>query len=563
MPIRPSTFPMRFSPKGLADALDATDKFPGACVALTDFIFDQLNPEIVVARPGVKKQADFAAAAFSSPGVISVQITVGDITYGLIASALNSGKDEPFAYNNATSAFVAVTGVTNGNTPTTQLTSGAWTPPTMAVIGTLLIVTHPGFPGGATKIGWFDISTPTAPTWTAGDVATNALPSTPTWVANFSNRAYYGCGQTVPYSDVLAGTTRTTSTQALTIGDTSVTTAGTGLPVQTTSGGVTQALIIFKASQIWQVTGDPVSNDLALNFLSLTLGTRAPRSVAQSAFGIYFTGDGGPYVIDSYGAVRALTAKIGDAEPDIVAPFQNALTPSRVAACYASSVYRVCLETIIRGTQSVNDYWFHENRRRWTGPHSFRFDCASQYQNYMILASNANPGYLYKSELYQSTSSAYNDDGTTFTPTLESSTFPKEGHMTQKQVVESTIELANGGAITTYNIQALNDQRETLDSVNITVASAGKLWGSFVWGDGTLWTSSTNRPHVYTVPWTVPINFQKMALFIRATATAALAIGTFFARYQDAGYVNPPNPPVVDTGTPIDSELSLSLLVEQ
>lgn len=562
MPIAPRSYPVRFTPRGLADALDATDKFPGACLALTDLIFDQSNPEIVVARPGVKTNGNFAANGFSTPGTISVQKTIGDITYGLIASALNSGKDQPFAYNNATSAFLTVTGITNANSPTTQLTSGDWTPPTMAVVGTLLIVTHPGFPGGATKIGWFDISTPTSPVWSAGDVSTNALPSTPTWVENFANRAYYGCGQTTPYSDVLAGTARASSSQALTIGDTSSTLAASGLPVQTTSSGIVQALIIFKANQVWQVTGDAASSNLSLNYLSLSVGTRAPRSVCQSPYGVYFASDAGPYVVDTFAAVRPIVNQLGDSDPDIVAPFQNAVYPSRIAGCYAAGVYRLCMETIIRGTQSFNDYWYHENRKRWTGPHSFRYDCASQYKNYTIIASNAHTAYLFKSEVYQSSSSQYSDDiAGSYTPVLESSTFPKEGGMKQRQMVESTQELANGGSTTTYNLQALTDQRSTIDSVNITVASAGKTWGSCVWGDGTLWTTSTNRPRVYNVPWTIPINFQKMALFIRATATAALAIGTFFGRYQETGYVNTPNPTVNDTGTPLDSALDVPILV--
>jgi len=40
MPIADSV-PVRFTPKGLADAYDATDVFPGACRKLSNLVFDQ------------------------------------------------------------------------------------------------------------------------------------------------------------------------------------------------------------------------------------------------------------------------------------------------------------------------------------------------------------------------------------------------------------------------------------------------------------------------------------------------------------------------------------------
>src|SRR5258707_5562883 len=144
MPIAKKQYPVRFTPRGLVDAFDATDKFPGACVSLSNLVFDQSNPEIMVSRPGVGNPVT-SFAGFDSPGFVSVHITVGSVTYGMIASAKNAGKDEPFAYDNAASAFIAITGVNNANSPTSPATSGAWTPPTMASVGRFIIVTHPGF----------------------------------------------------------------------------------------------------------------------------------------------------------------------------------------------------------------------------------------------------------------------------------------------------------------------------------------------------------------------------------------------------------------------------------
>lgn len=484
--------------------------------------------------------ATIAGTAFVGAGVISVQTTIGNVTYGMISTTRNAGKDEPFAYDNSTGAFLNITGVTNANSPTTQATSGPWTPPTMASVGVYLIVTHPGFATGANKFGYFDLTNPAAPVWNAGDTATNALPSVPIWVANFNNRAYFGCTNTTPYTDVIS-LTRTSATQALTIGDTASTTAGCGLPVQTTSSGIVQALIVFKNFQVWQITGDPANTpaNLALNYISLNVGCQSPRSIVSTPAGIYFVSISGLMMVNQFGALIFVLNSAKDDNPDIQAPMNNAVVPSRIAGGYSSTVYRVCMETIINGADVTNDYWFDEHRRRFNGPHTFTYDCVSQYGNFFILCSNANPAKLFKSEAMPSVNSSYQDAGATMTCTLQSSTFPKTGHMTVKQVIESTQELGASNANNTFQLTALDEQGTTLDNCNITIAAPGTLWGSGVWGAFS-WASGFSRPRTYTVPWTKPLVFKKLALLTTAPANGALAIGTGFSRYKEAGYSNTP-----------------------
>lgn len=529
--------PMRFTPRGLVDAYDATDKFPGACTSLANLIFDQSNPELVIARPGVVSLTSFPG--FVAPAVVSVQVTIGTVVYGMIGSGLNSGKDQPFAYDIAAGAFIAVAGITNANSPTTQSASGPWTPPDMAAVGAYVIVTHPGFPGGATKFGWFDLTIPAAPVWNAGDCTTNGLAAVPVQVENFNNRAYFAVANRVEYTDVLS-LTRTAGTQALTLGDQSAVVGLSGLPIQTTSSGVVQALLVFKAFQIWQVTGDPATvggSDLAENYLSLVMGCMSPRSISQSPLGTYFSSQAGPYLVDQFGILRPLVHGGQDLDPDIQAPFQNATEPSRIAAGYVSSMYRIAMDTIVAGQQVENDYWFDEHRRRWCGPHSFPYDCVSQYNGYAVLASNENPGKLFKSEIVPSLASLYTDDGVAITCNLTSSTFPKTGLMIVKQVVESTAELSSAGSPSTYSLTALDEQGNTLNNCAIPIQAAGALWGAGVWGAFN-WASATNRPLTYTVPWSAPLVFKKMALQIITIAASALSLGTFYARYKDAGYTN-------------------------
>lgn len=536
MPIA-RAYPVRFTPKGLCDAYDSTDTFPGACRTLSNLIFDRGNPELVVSRPGVGAPIT-SFASFTAPTFVSVFITIGTVVYGMVSSGRNPGNDEPFAYNLLTNTFITISGVTSGNTPTSPATAGAWTPPTMAVVSTDIIVTHPGFSGTGTNFfGVINIATPGAPVWSSSNTSTNALPGVPTSVANFNNRAWYAVGNVLYYSDVLVPLSRTNATQSVTLGDTTPITAQSGLPVTTTSAGVIGALVAFKGSSIWQITGDSTTSNLALNFITLTTGCIAPRSIAQVPFGIVFVGVDAPYVLSFLGQLSTLNNQLGSqTDADLQVPFQSATVPSRISASFAGNIYRVCVPTIISGVTQTNDYWFDIRRMRWNGPHTFIYDCAAENGVNFIVSSASQGAALFNSQSSPVQNSVYNDNGTQLNIKLLSSTFPKTNHMAQLQVIESTQELTSSGASVTYGITAMDERSNTLNSTFVQTQGAGGVWGAFVWGDGTVWTSAVNVPTVYTIPWTTPLVFQKMALNITATSSSSLSIGTFYARYQDTGY---------------------------
>ena len=528
--------PVRFAPKGLSDAFDATEAFQGACRSLANLVFNPGNQELVACRPGVVSLTTFGS--FTTPTFVSVFIAIDVMIYGMVSTGRNAGHDEPFAYNTSTNTFVTISGVTSGNTPTSPATTGTWTPPSMAVVGKKILVTHPGFNGaGANFIGVIDITTPATPAWSSSNTATNALPSVPTWVANLNNRAYYACGNVLYYSDALVPLTITNAGQSLTLGDPSAITSIQGLPVQTTSAGVVQALLVFKTTQVWQVTGDSTTSNLALNFLSLNVGTAAPRSVVQSPYGVNFMAIDGPYIIDPLGLVRPLTKQPQTTDQDIQQPFIYAITPSRVSAGYSGGIYRICLDTNFAGFNQTNDYWFDTERRRWNGPHSFPYDCAAQVSNFFIISHQSKGAALFKSEITASPTSVYTDAGASIPFTMQSSTFPKDSTMSEKLVVESTIELSTAGAAVNYQITALDDQMTSLNSTNVTVPSGTSIWGAFLWGVGK-WSTSINLPKTYTINWTAPLVFQKMAIQVVGTAASNISIGAVYCRYQDLGYTN-------------------------
>jgi len=558
--------PIRFTARGTTDSFDSTDKFPGACQKLTNLVFDQANPELVVSRPGVVTLANLIAAGFANPTFISIQIGIGPRIYGMVATTRNAGHDEPFIYDTSINAFVTVTGtISAATTPTSPATTGAWTPPTIATVGTMIIVTHPGFPGTAGKFfGYFDVTTAATPVWHIANTVTTPLPGVPIAVANFNNRAWFavpaGAGQPVNqlfYTDVLTNPpTITNATQFLVVGDTQSITALSGLPVTTSSSGIIGALSVFKATQIWQISGDTTTQNLAEVPISLTIGTPFPRSVAQCPYGMYFASYGGPYLLDQLGVVRTITNDLKNLEPDINAAFQNAINPSRWAGAYTATMYRICGQTTIRGSGQFVDYWFDEHKRRWTGPHTFTYDCASSIGGSFVLSSANIPGQLIGSDPNQGVSSVYTDLNSLVPFILQSSTFPKQGDEEMKQVAESTIELAATGGSVTYTIDAQNSQGQLMGRVVIVVGLAvwgGSTWGGTTWGaspvwgggalwgappvgSGLLWGQGQAIPVTYPVQWAAALVFDKMQLQITGIASANVGIGTFFARYQKTGY---------------------------
>jgi len=534
--------PVRFTPIGLADAFDATDKFLGSCRSLQNLVFDQSNPSCVIPRPGVGT-AFTSFAGFTSPTFVSCQVVVGNYIFGMVSTGLTAGHDQPFCYNMTTSSFVTISNVTSGNSegrPTSPATSGPWTPPTMAVIGIKVIITHPGYSGTGTNFfGVIDITNPAAPAYSTMNTTTHGLPSVPTYVANFNNRAYFICGNAVYYSDVLVPTSMTNAGQALTIGDTSNCTALSGLPIQTTTAGVAAALIVFKTSQIWQITGDAaISGSLSLNYLSLNVGSVAPRSVQPSPIGTIFVSQDSAYVVNPLGAVIPLSNQLGsfNATSDIRQPFNYCTQPTRVSAAYSNGIYRMCILTIIDGNVTTNDYWFDTKRMRWNGPHTFIYDTASSAGGNFVLSGAGSGAKLFYSYTVPSTNTVYNDNGVSYLIDLKSADFPNTGEMAMNQIIESTIALASSGASQNFSVSAFDDAGNYITSTSVKTNPSGTLWGSNYWGDGLLWKSSLVRPQTYLLAWPIPIVFNRIAIEIVATAASGVAIDSFFARTQKTGY---------------------------
>ncbi len=149
--------PLTFRPKGLSDAVDGSNAFPGAMTQLANLVHDVSTNNTFVPRPAATLLTNFSS--FTSPAGITALLTVGARIYGMISSGAYAGCDQPFCYDTSVPGFVSIGGQSSALLPSTVSTTGDWQPPSMAMTANRIIVTHPGFAGGASPFfGWIDLT---------------------------------------------------------------------------------------------------------------------------------------------------------------------------------------------------------------------------------------------------------------------------------------------------------------------------------------------------------------------------------------------------------------------
>jgi hypothetical protein len=551
--------PVKFSPAGLSDTLDGSNVFPGAMTALNNLIPDITTKNVWTCRPAAMPAVNFATAlgdfsqadfnpidfntSFSTlaPGFISVIKVVGSRVYGMIASSLNAGHDQPFIFDMVAKGFVPIAGVTPANTPVSPPTSGDWVPPTMDLIGSKMIVTHPGYTGaGGNFFGWFDISTFASPTWHAGNTATNALAYPPSAVKQFGQRAYYivnfPSAPSVTFSDVLDPLTVTLGTNVLTFGDNVPLVALGALPLNSQlTGGILQALIVFKESVMWQIMGDAAStsNPLTINQLGVAVGTLCPNAIAPTPKGLAFIAKDGIRVISFSSSV---SDPVGFAGNGVTVPFINIQVPSRAAmACNADTV-RVSLETT--GTQgTINaEYWYTISRACWSGPHSCDSALMQPYSNTFVTTLSGVNAILWQSDSVQTSGSTFVENGVQLMFDWQTAVFPDDNMMAENNLLECTINLVGSSNNSTYGVQFITSDGTVLDTVSISLDSGGAQWGSVIWGSFQ-WSASITGLSPVPINPHIPIVFRKMSIAVTGNSYLGFKIGDMFTRMEKLGYL--------------------------
>jgi hypothetical protein len=467
---------------------------------------------------------------FNTPGDISIAKQFGDRIYGMVASARFAGKDEPFVYDVPSNQFITVSGVTNAACPTTQSSSGAWEAPTIDMVGVLVIITHPGYPGGGGNyFGWFDTTNINAPAWNAGNTTGNALPRVPTNVLQFNNRAFFTLENTIVGTDALTLNITNTS-QFLTVSspDDPITCIA-GIPLGTSTQGILQGIQIFKAREIHQLTGDYTTSDLVINQISDFAGTSAKRSVANTPRGMRF--------LDVDGVRTVAQGIISEPDPDVRVPFINALTPSRVSSAYNAGIYRICVQNGAAPGSPYEEYWQDITRNAWTGPHPWRQDLVIPYdKTFMTFRSDSYRGKMYQSDPVQSVFSSFTELGTTMEWLYATAPIGETQAIWANSVIQSTLMLAFNTSGQTYLLTAQDVNGGVISQASLTSPSIGSIWNAFNWGAG-LWGAVRYGLGPVQIPWTKPLVFTTVVIQAGGPSSRELKVGAFKMQYKVLNYI--------------------------
>jgi hypothetical protein len=539
MAIRKGT-PARFVAQGISDSLDGTDAFPGSCALLSNLIPDVTTKGIWVPRPAATLLTNFPG--FTTPGFISAGYILGTRFYGLIASGRNAGHDEPFIYDIVAGSFATLTGVTALNTPTSPATTGAWEPPTMALVGTKLVVTHSGFSyASGQAFGWFETSDPTAVTWSAGNTTgALALPARPNAVAQFGGRAWFlvnpASGQPTAYFTDILLLNITSTTQALTFDDNKQLTAAVGLPLENQLGGIVQSLIIFKsASNMYQVTGDLALSTLAKNAMNVATGTLAPRAIAVTPRGVAFVAPDGVRLVDFNARI---TDPVGEEGVGVNQPFVDALYPSRMVAASNANTYRVTVQNGGAAGTPTSEYWYDIVKQKWSGPHTLPLDLALPYNNTFVVAPRGIPASLWQSDVVNTSLSTFTENGVNLQCVMQTSLLPDTLAMAENAVTESAVEIVLPLPPATVTVNAMDEDGVAIvPAVTLLRVGGGpSYWGTAIWGTS-LWYGGSVKLRSVQVPWSKPVVFKRMSINIAFNAGTGLRVGALSMRYQQLGYL--------------------------
>jgi len=545
--------PLVWSPRGASDTLDSSTAPKGAMGALTNLIPDPTTRDLWQCRPAAISLANFVganrpwSAAFSSafgpdlfvgPTFVSVYRVYGTWVYGMVSTSRNPGHDEPFAYNILTGLYTAISGVTAVNTPISPQTAGPWSPPSMALVGSTIIFSHPGFTGaGNAYFGVLDITNPAAPAWSAQNTTTNTLIAPPTWVFNFNGRCYFLVNppNQMPaayFSDPLTPTIITNANQILTFGDNVPLTGAGGVPLDNQLGGVLQSMMVFKGvTNIYQITGDYALQNLSLNALNPGTGTYAANTIVSTPKGLAFVAPDGVRVIDFGANVGDPIGVDGDG---IAAPFVSALTPSRMCAAYNNGIYRVQLQNGGASGNPQQQWWYDFVRTIWSGPHTQAASLMAAYANSFIVALQGTAA-LFQSDTAQSSSTTYVENGVAMNFNWATPMLPDTDQMAEVAMVETTLHMAlvAGNTIT---VTSQDQNGVVLDTVTVVPAGSATLWGAFIW-DQALWQGVANALYPRPLQWHFPIVFRRMAIVATGVCASGIKIGRLHLRYEVLGYL--------------------------
>lgn len=527
--------PIPWSIAGLSDAVSADLGFPGCMISLSNLVPDPGSKNLWQCRPAAYKLTDFTG--FSNPGFISCFLEVGTRIYGLISTSRNAGRDEPFAYDIPTGQFITVSGVSSLNVPASSPSSGDWTPPVMALVGGLIIVTHPGFSASSYYFGTLNINNPANPVWSGANLTgAVTLPSPPKGVVLFSTRAYYFVENALVFSDTNNPINCTSGNQVITLGTNQSIVAVIGAPlVNQVQGGIVQSLTVFTSSYtVYQLTGDAALNNLNLNQLQVETGTYTQNSACSTPQGICFVSPEGIRFVTPAGLI---TDPIGVGGQGLTRIFEYVATPSRISVAYAGDAIRFNILNNYSVGTVLYEFMYHLSRKMWSGPHTFPASLVSGFGNSFIIAPIGIPGTLYRSNIVPTATDSYTENNARMSWQAVTPLLPRSEDMAMHEVIEQTIDLATS-ASDDYTFSFVDEQNNEIASTVLEHTIESSLWGTAIWGQ-----SVGGSPNIgystFQLAYNEPVVFKRAFFAASGPSSSVFRLGTLSTRLRELGYTSP------------------------
>ena len=472
----------------------------------------------------------FSLAATGTTTAGSTSVTAVAPVTGIAAGMTITGP------NLATGTYVVTISGTTVTLSQNAIASGAATALTFTGGGTITLSQN----ATATATGTtfvFAGGTLASPQWSAGNTNVTPLTIVPICGTAFNGRAWYGAGPYAIFSDPVNATNVTQSSQALQIGDLTNVTAITALPLTAQlTGGIQQSLTVYKAAEsFFQVTGDPLTGNLAINAVTGSVGTLAPNTIAQTPLGVAMVCVDG---VRFLGLTGTQTQRVGAEGTGVSVPFLNATVPARMAGAYAENVYRVAVTSASDPATRPFEYWYDLTTQQWSGPHTFAAALIEAYPagGGFLFSPIGVPASLWFSDVIPKSSSVYVENGVQLAWVYETTLLPDNEQLAFNQVVETAIQFSSPAA-NPVQVTAVNESGTFLGTVTVTPDFSGTapLWGVVNWGAFN-WGTVTGAFRRYPVCWNAPLVFRQAKLRLTASSDRGQIVGDVFIRYQVLGY---------------------------
>ena len=157
------------------------------------------------------------------------------------------------------------------------------------------------------------------------------------------------------------------------------------------------------------------------------------------------------------------------------------------------------------------------------------------YAGSFIVTQQAAGATLWQSDIVQSSSSTFVENGVQLTWVWGTPMLPDTDEMSEVAMIETTLHMAlvTGNPV---NVVSQDQNGTVFDSVVITPAGSITLWGAFTWGQA-LWQGVANALFPRQLQWHFPVVFRRMGISASGNSANGLKIGRLHLRYQVLGYL--------------------------